>query len=559
MIRSIKRFFCVQSETSVIYDRHRRAENIAALLMCAVISAAFLLICTRSSPLYPLNDWVDSNCFFTVGKSMMHGRVLYRDIYEQKGFLLYLIHGISYLISNTTFLGVYIFEVAFFCAFLYTSYLIARLYVPYMLALSFLPVMSWSVLTSVSFRQGDSAEEFCLPFVLFAIYALLKSIKEGDGSGIPDTRMTFFAGMCAACVLWIKYTLLGIYVGYVVVVVILSLIDGDIRKLVRTAIVFILGALTISLPILIYFAVNGALGDLFTAYFYNNMFLYTDERTFIERLSDIFLLAFRGLNMNKLWGVMSYVGMLVAICGVRMPRASLGVLFMYLGNIFFVYWGGIGWHYYSFGMVALCVLGFVLVVRGVWFVFRRGSACTGKLISFTARRLNGKPKDTLIEAKRRTSAFLTHNMLRPLCFVTSLILCLGIGAVYCQKAYEDSDNVFYMSESRDEIWQTKFAEIICESEDKTMLNYSCLDLGVYTTANIVPSEKYFCRLNLDTDEQNESLDSAVREQRVEFLVIRGKPSRFVKTYYDVIASETSHIEFEGSSISYHLMRRKPRA
>ena len=228
MIKGIKRFFLLGSEPSVIYDRHRRAENIAALAVCAVISVVFLLICTRSSPLYPLNDWVDSNCFFTVGKSMMRGRVLYRDIYEQKGILLYFIHGIAYLISNTTFFGVFLFEVAFFCAFLYTSYLIARLYVPHIFALSFLPVMSLAVLTSVSLRQGDSAEEFCLPFILFAIYALLKNIREGDGTGIPDTRTTFFVGMCAGCVLWIKYTLLGIYIGMVIAVVIFSLADGSL-------------------------------------------------------------------------------------------------------------------------------------------------------------------------------------------------------------------------------------------------------------------------------------------------------------------------------------------
>lgn len=559
MLKSIKGIFRPQSETSVVYDRSRRAENIAALVVCALISYAFLLICTRSSPLYPLNDWVDSNCFFTVGKSMMHGRVLYRDIYEQKGILLYFIHGIAYLISNTTFLGVFLFEVAFFCAFLYTSYLIARLYVPHMLALSFLPVMSWAVLTSVSLRQGDSAEEFCLPFVLFAVYALLKNIREGDGSGIPDTRTTVLLGMCAACILWIKYTLLGIYIGLVLAVVIFSFTDRDILRLVRAALAFIFGALIVSLPVFIYFALNGALGDLFEAYFYNNMFLYTDERSFASRWSDIFSLAFRGLNNNELWGTMCYVGLFSVICDVRRPRASLGVFLMYLGNIFFIYWGGIGWYYYSFGMVALCVLGFVAVVRAVWFVLREGGGLVRSFAVSVLHRADGERQTPLGAAYLRLRAFFDRETMRTLSFVLSLSLCFCVGAVYRNKAYRDCDNVFYMSQSREEIWQTKFARIINESEDKSTLNYSCLDLGVYTTANIVPTEKYFCRLNLNTDEQIEALESAVSEQRVEFLVIRGTPTQFVCEYYETIASETSHVEYEGSSISYHLMRRKPQA
>mgnify|MGYP000054928960 FL=1 len=76
----------------------------AVLLYAMCISFLFMLICSKSSFLYPMNDWQDANCFFTVGKAMMNGKVLYKDIYEQKGPVLYFIHGIAYLISKTSFL-----------------------------------------------------------------------------------------------------------------------------------------------------------------------------------------------------------------------------------------------------------------------------------------------------------------------------------------------------------------------------------------------------------------------------------------------------------------------
>ena len=106
MTDSIKRFFAPPPKRSALRDKRLKYENAWAFALCVLISTVFLGICTRSSPLYPLNDWVDSNCFFTVGKAMMNGKVVYRDIYEQKGILLYLIHGLGYLISNTTFLSV---------------------------------------------------------------------------------------------------------------------------------------------------------------------------------------------------------------------------------------------------------------------------------------------------------------------------------------------------------------------------------------------------------------------------------------------------------------------
>lgn len=74
----------------------------------------YLLICTKSSPLYSLNDWVDSNAFFTMGKGIINGKIPYKDLFEQKGPLLYFIHGISYIISNKTFIGVFILEVLSF-------------------------------------------------------------------------------------------------------------------------------------------------------------------------------------------------------------------------------------------------------------------------------------------------------------------------------------------------------------------------------------------------------------------------------------------------------------
>ena len=77
-------------------------------------AVAFLVItvCSRSSFLYPINDWVDSQCFFTTGRAMFNGSVLYRDIYEQKGPLLYFVHGLAGLVSETNFIGVYLVEVA---------------------------------------------------------------------------------------------------------------------------------------------------------------------------------------------------------------------------------------------------------------------------------------------------------------------------------------------------------------------------------------------------------------------------------------------------------------
>ncbi len=543
-------WFVADDEPSIVRGRSEKWENRAALLFSLAVSFFVLLICTRSSPLYPLNDWVDSNCFFTVGKSMFNGKVLYRDIYEQKGILAYFVHGIAYLISNTTFLGVFIYEVLSFAAFLYIAYRTARLFVNFPLSLAILPVLAHSVLTAVSLRQGDSTEEMCLPFIALPIYFLLKSIKRG-GSGVPSVCEVFALGITGACVLWIKYTMLGIYIGYVICACIFCIADKKPMRILRVALAFIAGAAVVTVPILIYFAANGALTDMYQAYFYNNMFLYPSDKTFTDKLSGIASLGIYGLSYNGLWGSLVYLGFFSLVLDVRRPRLATGAILLYVGNIFFIYWGGIGWYYYSMGMAALSVPGFVALARAAYFVWRKiRSGCRSVFVfaegkGGNVRALCGKLRGTF-----------THNVRREIAYVLAASMAISVGYAYVVKSYKDSDNVFYMEQEREDIWQEKFAKIINASDEQTMLNYSSLDLGVYTTANIVPSEKYFTRLNIDLPEMTESLDSAISEQRVKFVVYRGYPSQFVLQYYKIIAEEVSHLEYENSDTHYYLLERK---
>ena len=74
-----------------------------------LLLAAFLvlLFASRSSFLYPFNDWNDANSYFSVGKALFNGKMPYRDVFDQKGMYLYFLYGLAYLVSHTTFLGVF--------------------------------------------------------------------------------------------------------------------------------------------------------------------------------------------------------------------------------------------------------------------------------------------------------------------------------------------------------------------------------------------------------------------------------------------------------------------
>ena len=51
------------------------------LILTATVTITIVSTC---SPLYPFNPWDDANCFFTVGRGILHGLVPYRDLPENE-------------------------------------------------------------------------------------------------------------------------------------------------------------------------------------------------------------------------------------------------------------------------------------------------------------------------------------------------------------------------------------------------------------------------------------------------------------------------------------------
>ena len=146
-------------------------------LYCLINAIIFLSICSKCSWFYKFNNWDDANSFFTMGKGMANGLVIYKDLFEQKGPLLYLIHAIAYMISNNTFIGVFIFEVISFSIFLYFIGKIVSLYCRKIHILWVAPFISFITLSGYVFIAGDSAEEFCFPLLAITMYQMLNYFK----------------------------------------------------------------------------------------------------------------------------------------------------------------------------------------------------------------------------------------------------------------------------------------------------------------------------------------------------------------------------------------------
>lgn len=467
-------------------------------LLILITAVIVITIFSKSSFLYPFNDWVDSNCFMTVGKSILQGKVPYLDLFEQKGPLLYCVHAFAAIISSTSFIGVYLIEIIACYFFLYYSYKILILYTDKNI-IYLLPVLSFFIYSSTNFCHGDSAEELCLPLLSYALYVGIKLLKFDD---IPSFKESLMIGITSSCVLWIKYSMLGFYIGWIIIPGIKLIKKGKVKELIRMIMVIALGVIITTIPIIIYFLFNDALKELFTVYFYNNMFLYNDSSQSIPVITTLH----NALNALWLWLDNNKIVALSVIFGIlllikdKLIFSNILVLFAFTS--LFVFMNTTSYLYYSFILnVFSC---FVLIP--------------------VYRLLNN------------------HRILKTiLLYLTVIIVSIS-----------QSSNVYLLFEHKNNLPQYKFKEIICREENPTLLNYGFLDGGFYTVCDIVPNCKYFCQLNINIDEMYQGQNQCIEQGLVKFVVTRNKKIEDEK--YGLVSTATYY--FEGNMYEYNLYQLK---
>jgi len=438
---------------------------------CFLFALFFLLIATKSSPLYPFNDWVDANASFTMGKAMMNGRVLYRDIFDHRGPLLYFLYGLAYIISNTTFLGVFIFEVISFSFFLFFSFKILSLYIDKEYALIAIPLLAVAVLNLKSFSHGGSPEEFCLPLIAISLFSLLKYFTVGYPKPISN-RWLFINGFIAGCVLWIKFSFLGFWFGWMFSILISMLINKQINQAIKLALVFFTGMIVATLPWAIYFGLNHSIYDWINAYFVFNMTGYTQAFSLISIIKSTLLGLLSHLAQDPVNVGLVFFGIIVFVIYKNFYKTALcrlGILSCFLFLSLGVFGGGRNYIYYFLIFSPLLIFVFIVLFMHVYDRF------------------------AVIQSRKK--------------FHSILFLSLIFSSLYL---VQFNHNIYMLEFKKEDLVQFKYASIINQKKDATLLNYGTLDGGFYSAADIVPNIRFFYNPNIDYLRYPLILDEQIR-------------------------------------------------
>ncbi|MBO4456355.1 MAG: hypothetical protein J5802_01400 [Butyrivibrio sp.] len=459
--------------------------------LCAV---AVLLFTTRSSILFICNNWDDANSYFTMGKGMMNGLVIYRDLYDQKGPFLYLLYGIAYLISKKTFLGVFIFEILAATVFLfYAGKFIHRKTNGY-IAFALVPILSAAVYSSWSFYFGGAAEEFCLPLLAISLFHLDELLHDE----MTEERLEYIfaiTGLCAGIIGQIKYTMLGFFLSWFLIALVWIGKKKGAGFAAKVAVDFIIFAIIPSILWFIYFLATGSMDDWFRCYIYNNLFHYSQvssgDYSFFNKLYEMTKTLYWLIRDSFSYFVWIIVGMAFQIVTEKGVLRKIAGIFMFGCTYFVIFIGGNKLAYYSIPLM-------VFAIPGV--------AYFGKSV----KELSLKYK------KEIPKAF-------------ALAACAAVLFESVLFAADNTVNAEYRKFKKEDMWLVEAAKILDEND--TLLEINAIDAGLYTATGIKPSCEYFQTNGINLDKMFEEQKRYLKEKKTDYvLAVNYEPEKIYDNY-----------------------------
>ena len=462
----------------------------AAWLSALCAALLTLLFASTSSPLYATNFWTDTNIYFTIGRGMLRGLMPYRDLFDHKGPLLYLIYAAGARLSEGSFLGVFALETAALSVTLRMAFSLTdgkTGEAPFW-RLALIPLLAAAACVSRAFTQGGSAEEFCLPALTLGILSAFRLMEAEEKKAV---RWAVAFGGAAALVFLIKYTDCGLFFG----LGLFALLCVWRRRGFRQALLMLAAmAAGFALPVALtalWLVGCGALPDCVRMYFIQNLFDYSGTpMTLKGHIVNALAYLRTQSQANPVLAALTMAGMAGAAVRACCKREK-GWLFEALALpagagllLLFCYWGEMAHPYYALVFAATAGAGLAAISEGIALLQRRTGAGLKRKWNLTGLAVLGV-------------AWLAAGILAGTCS-----LALPLKGVRHQ-----------------EMPQTVFAEEMHTlSEAPTLLDLTSLDQGFYLAAEVLPTVRYFADNNLDTEEKREAISQYLRDRRCEFVV-----------------------------------------
>ncbi len=295
--------------------KDEKTKDILLLLSILILLTGVMLIFSETTSPLSTNVYGDDSAYYRfIGSSILKGKTLYTDIWDNKGPVLYLIQALGAIHGTRNEKLSFIFPMQIVSLML-SIFLMNRIDREFSTegkrnVRFFLLTVCTIILFNTVIAGGNLTEEWSIPMICFSLLLFTKYAVHAEQDPVHPAKHAFFHGICLTLVAFIRINnAITIVTGIVVIGIYLG-IRKQWRSLLENLLAGMAGVILISVPIFVYFVRKHALYDMLYAVFIYN-FKYMQIRTHT------------GLSANSLLGhylPMAVSFMLILIHFVRYHR-----------------------------------------------------------------------------------------------------------------------------------------------------------------------------------------------------------------------------------------------
>ncbi len=338
---------------------------IGGLYEKVIVLIGVLIVLLPISPLNIIQPARDSGVFLYIGWRMLQGEIPYRQLWDHKPPMIFFIDALGLFIGGGSIWGVWLLElILLFFAALLGFTLIKRFLgsLPALFSLSL-----WLMSLVFIINGGNLTTEYTLVLQFASLWLAV----EAEEKGYFFWR-GYLIGVLTALAFFTKQNVIGIGLAIVIYIIISRLLTRQFKRLLRALVVILLGSLTVTVVLLLFFVLTGALEDFWDAAFAYN-FVYINNPAplrFGGRLRGIRLLARTGLAQFALAGWAA--GLTLLLCKKKIgPKytAPLAIALLALPLEFILV--GISGRGYEHYFMALLPIFSIFAAFAFWLILSR--------------------------------------------------------------------------------------------------------------------------------------------------------------------------------------------
>jgi hypothetical protein len=243
-----------------------------------------LLLLLSILPLLPASPLIqhtpprDPGIFLYIGSRLLHGDVPYRNVWDDKPPMIFLINAFGLWISAGSRWGVWILEVFSSLAAVWLAFTVLKR--SFGITAAALGILSGLTILLLTLLGGNYTEQYAIPFQFASIFLLVEAERR------EKAWPAFVCGIALGFIFFLRQNLISVGAAIAIYLVIRSIINHSWNPF-RQLVIIILGAVSVSIAFLVYLAIQGALPGFWDgAFVYNVLYSNLGLLEHIKALGD---------------------------------------------------------------------------------------------------------------------------------------------------------------------------------------------------------------------------------------------------------------------------------